>query len=202
MKKPAKPTPAIARLPSRSTLTELLNEWREGGAEAEERLFEIIYPEIRKLAVGNLARESGDVSLDATDLVHECYLRMSRSDQPEWVNRAHFYAIAGRVLRQVLVDHARRRHRKKRGGDQILVAGWDLDTLPASSAGILDIHLALESLARSSPSAARVVELRCFSGLSIEETAEVLELGRTTVVRRWRFARAWLVAQVEAPATS
>ena len=200
MKTPATATGGPPRLPPQGSLTELLNAWREGGAEAENRLFEIIYPEIRKLALGNLAREAGDVSLDATDLVHECYLRLSRGDRPEWVNRAHFYAIAGRVLRQVLVDHARRRHRKKRGGDRILMADWDLDTLPASSAGILDVHLALESLARSSPCAARVVELRCFSGLSIEETAEVLQLGRTTVVRRWRFARAWLVAHVDAPA--
>ena len=179
----------------------MLNAWRAGDSEAGQEVIARIYPQLRRLAGEQLVRSGAEISLQATELVHELYLELVGKRQVSWQNRAHFFAIASRLMRNILVDHARRRLSLKRGGRTVLV---DLHTVPlipaeAPAADLLNLDRALEQLETVSESALRVVELRYFGGLSLEETAEVLGVARSTVIRTWRFARAWLTRALAAP---
>ena len=173
-------------------VTELLQAWRQGDAAAGERLVEKVYPLLRSLARRRLDR--GAMTLQPTELVHEVYLKMNRGAQPDWQNRAHFLAISASLIRDVLVDHLRRKGSHKRG------AGWHrltLDTLSELADAninpdLLDLHEALERLAVLDPTAARLVELRFFGGLEIQDVVPILGLSSATLVRKWRYARAWL----------
>ena len=176
-------------------VTGLLLAWGRGDQSAADRLVPAVYEELRRHAERAMRREGGEHTLQATALVHESYLRLVAQRRVEWRNRAHFFAIASTVMRRVLVDHARARLAAKRGGGaaQISLAGAQ----PASSEGtdeadLLALHDALEKLAALDPDQARLVELRYFGGLAIEETAEALSISPATVKREWALARAWL----------
>ncbi|HWZ85242.1 MAG TPA: sigma-70 family RNA polymerase sigma factor [Thermoanaerobaculia bacterium] len=174
-------------------VTVLLREWSAGDRGALERLMPLVYGELRKIAASHLRSERGSHTLQPTALVHEAYLRLVGQRSVSWANRAHFYGIAAQMMRRVLVDHARRRQAAKRNPWTISVA------LPEGEPGAADrapellaLDLALTELERLDPRQARVVELRFFAGLSVEETAEVAGISTATVKREWRTARAFL----------
>jgi len=177
-------------------VTGLLRAWRGGDSAAHDALVERVYAHLKRLAAAQLRRERAGCSLAATDLVHESYLRLVDQLRVDWRDRAHFFGLAATVMRRVLVDHARRRLRKKRQAPGVATGV----TLASAVAGapeldLLDLERALERLALEAPRAARVVEMRYFAGLEIEEVAEILEVSPATVRRDWTFARAWM--QVE-----
>lgn len=167
----------------------LLRAWAQGDEAAGERLFPIVYSELRRQAARYMRRERRSHTLQPGGLVNEAYLRLAASPDLDWHDRAHFFAIAARVMRQVLVDHARRRRAAKREGLHVTLADADAAAAPPE---LLDLENALKELVVLDPRQARVVELRFFGGLDVEETAEVLSLSARTVKREWQTARAWL----------
>lgn len=174
-------------------VTALLRAWRAGDPEAAERLVRVVYRELRRQAARQLRRERRDHTLSPTALVREAYLRLVGQKRVAWQNRAHFFGLAARMMRRVLVDHARQRRASKRAGSWCRVA---LDDNVAAS-GPRDLDLvaledALQGLSALDPEKARMVELRFFGGLSVEEAAEVLGVSEATLTREWRVARAWL----------
>jgi RNA polymerase sigma factor, sigma-70 family/RNA polymerase sigma factor, TIGR02999 family len=175
------------------SITGLLTELRKGNRDVESRLVSRIYDELRRVAAGYMRRERPNHTLQATALVNEAYLRLMQTPQIPWENRAHFLAIAARLMRQVLVDHARAHGAGKRGRGQQQVT---LDELAIGSqdqpVDILALHEALDRLAAFDPRQSRIVELHFFGGLPLEEIAFVLDVSRRTVERDWRMARAWL----------
>ena len=183
---------------SSADVTGLLVRWSEGDADALERLLPLVYSELRRIASKQLRHERPDHTLAPTALVHELYLRLIDQSRTSWKNRAHFFGIAAQLMRRILVDHARAQQAEKRGG---LVTRISLEEIPgdgeqphedAAASDVLAIHEALERLAAIDPDQARIVELRFFGGLTVEETATVLERSPRTVKREWRLARAWL----------
>jgi RNA polymerase sigma factor (TIGR02999 family) len=177
-------------------VTSLLVEWRQGDADALERLIPLVYAELRKLAQAHLRHEEADHSLQATALVHEVYLRLVNVNRMTVESRAHFMAIAARVMRQILVDHARRRRAGKRGGAATALSLGAVSPhaarLAPVSVDMLALDEALDELASFDPQQCRVVELRFFAGLTIEETAYALDTSTATVEREWAVAKAWL----------
>jgi RNA polymerase sigma-70 factor (ECF subfamily) len=176
-------------------LTQLLVAWGEGDARALEQLAPLVYAELRKLAHRYMNREHAGHTLQTTALVHEAFLRLLCNPQDSWQNRAHFYAIAAQMMRRILVDYARANSRAKRGGGATRIALEDIDVPvaePALNPDIIALDDALEKLAEIDPRRSRVVELRFFGGLSVEEAAHVLRVAPDTIVRDWRVARAWL----------
>ena len=170
-------------------VTRLLRAWAHGDEAAGERLFPILYDELRRQAGRYMRRERRSHTLQPSGLVNEAYLRLAASPDLDWHDRAHFFAIAARVMRQVLVDHARRRKAAKREGCHVT---FDDADAPAAPPELLDLENALQELSVLDPRQARVVELRFFGGLDVEETADVLGLSARTVKREWQTARAWL----------
>jgi RNA polymerase sigma factor (TIGR02999 family) len=179
--------------PSPPNVTELLRNWSDGDKQAQDQLFQIVYNELHRQAAGYLRREHPGLSLQTTDLIHEAYLRLIDQQHVEWQNRLHFFAIAAKVMRHILVDHARSRQAAKRGGSAIRLPleeaivvqqGQDLD--------FVALDEALTRLGEIDPQQGQVVELRFFSGLSVEETAKVLDVSERTVKRDWNVAKAWL----------
>jgi RNA polymerase sigma-70 factor, ECF subfamily len=177
-------------------ITEMLIAWKGGDADALDRLTDLVYPELRRIARRNLGRRAGN-SFDSAALANEAYLKLARAGGIECENRAHFLALCSQIMRRILVDHARHRGFAKRGGNAVRVS-LDEVLLAAQSHGIEVIALneALDALAQIDNRKSRVVELRYFGGLSIEETAEVLEVSLDTVKRDFRMARAWLLAEL------
>ena len=188
-------------------VTEALDALREGDVSARDRLMQAVYQELRMLAHAQRRRERSDLTLNTTALVHEAYFKLLGPNRPGFDDRGHFFSAAARAMRQVLVDHARSRSRKKRGGGQRPVALDavgplpDEDTDARQAAELLDLDAALTQLAELDPRQAQVVECRYFGGLSVEETAEALSLSESTVKREWRSARAWLYAALHNPDT-
>lgn len=181
-------------------VTQLLRRLREGDVGALDRLIPLVYDELRALARAQLRREDTGHTLGSTALVHEAYLRLAGREGLSPADRHHFFAIAAQAMRRVLIDHARTRKRKKRGSGVVLHSLEEgAVTLLQEDAGdeLTAIDEALERLAAASPRAARVVECRFFAGLTLEETAEVLEVSVKTVQRDWLLARAWLRKEVE-----
>ena len=174
-------------------ITQLLNQWSSGSAEALPRLLDIVYPELRKIAASRLRSERPDHTLQATSLVHEAYMRLAHQPGKDWQNRTHFYAVAARVVRAVLVDHARARRRIKRGSGaaSVELTEWNA-SVPAPPVDLLDLDAALKELEAIDAERARIVELRHFAGLSIEETAEALGISESTVKRGWLAAKTWI----------
>jgi RNA polymerase sigma factor, TIGR02999 family len=174
-------------------VTALLRAWNAGDSSALDLLIPVVYDELRRQAARHLRRQPEGHSLRATALVHEAYLRLAGSPGSVWQSRAHFFAVAGHVMRAVLVDHARARQAAKRGGDGLRVT---LDNVAHSDASdgvdILALDAALARLSEVDPKKCRIVELRYFTGLTIEETAEALEVSPATIKREWTAARAWL----------
>jgi RNA polymerase sigma factor (TIGR02999 family) len=176
-------------------LTQLLIAWSQGDARALEQLTPLVYAELRKIAHRYMNRERAGHTLQTTAVVHEAFLRLLGNPQENWQNRAHFYAIAAQMMRRILVDYARANLRAKRGGETTRVAFEDIDapvTEPALDPDLIALDAALEKLAEIDPRRGRVVELRFFGGLSVEETARALQVAPDTVVRDWRVAKAWL----------
>ena len=197
-----KPTPGtdwvglMEALPTR--VTQLLEEWRAGSEEALERLVEAVYPELKKIARSRLRRERPDHTLQTTALVNEAYLRVVDQRDANWQSRAHFFAICSKLMRRILVDHARKRRALKRGAGGYRIT-MDDGIGPQEPRGVdlLALDLALEALEEIDSVEARVVELRFFGGLTIDETAEVLGSSSATVERRWKAARAWLRIEMD-----
>lgn len=178
-------------------VTAWLLAWRSGDRTAVERLVPVLYAELRAVAKRQLAQEARDHTLSPTALVHEAYVRLVQQRQLAASDRGHFLALAGLTMRRILVDHARARGRLKRGGAVRADNADDVDLLdPRALEEILAVDLALERLARDSERAARVVECRIFAGLTLEETAQVLELSTKSVQRTWATALAWLRKEV------
>jgi RNA polymerase sigma factor (TIGR02999 family) len=186
---------------TRQDVTALLRAWGRGDADAGERLLPIVYVELRRQAARLLRRERRDHTLQPTALVHETYLRLIEQRAADWKNRAQFFAVAATAMRRILVDHARRHGARKRGGS------WDrisFDETRRAWPGPPDVEIlaleeALEELAGLDPAKVRLVELRFFAGLSLEETAAVLGVSESTVTRDWRLARAWLFRRLGGP---
>lgn len=178
-------------------VTALLRAWRRGDAAAREALVERVYAHLKRLAASQLRGERAGISLQATDLVNEAYLRLIDQVRVDWRDRAHFFGLAATIMRRVLVDHARRRLSRKR---QHLEVRSGLTLVPAARAApeldLLDLERALERLAAESPRVARVVEMRYFAGLEIEEVASALAISPATVRRDWAYARAWMRAEL------
>jgi RNA polymerase sigma factor (TIGR02999 family) len=178
-------------------VTALLIEWRSGREGAEQQLLPLVHEELRRIAKRHMAGERPDHVLQATALVNEAYLRLVDARRVQWQDRAHFFAMAARLMRRVLVDFARAQKNQKRGGafhrvtlDERLQAGSD------SREDVIAIDAALRSLAAQYERKAQVVELRFFGGLSVEETAEALNISQETVMRDWKFAKNWLMREL------
>jgi RNA polymerase sigma factor (TIGR02999 family) len=178
-------------------ITAMLAAWNDGSAEALDRVIDIIYPELRRIARKHLARRRPGESLESAALANEAYLKLLHSGGIRCENRSHFLALCSQMIRRILVDHARSRGFAKRGGDAQLVP-LDRVLLSAQARGIevLALDEALEALARIDARKSRVVELRYFGGLSIEETAEAIGVSLDTAKRDWRMARAWLLVEL------
>ncbi len=188
--------------PSTGEITRLLVELRSGNREAEVKLVPLVYSHLHRLAAHYMRHERPDHTLQATALVNEAYLRLVSQEETGWQDRAHFFGVAARVMRQILVDHARARQAGKRGGPaEKLPLDEALELSPARSRELVALDDALESLGQIDPQQARVVELRFFGGLTVEETAEVLGISPRTVKRDWRVARAWLHGELSAGKT-
>lgn len=175
-------------------LTRLLHQWGTGDAKALEELIELVYPELRRIASRYLQGRQGQ-TLQSTALVHEAYLRLAGRQEMHWKDRSHFYAVAARIIRGILVDHYRAQRAAKRGGDAERVTLEESFLAPAPSSDpvdLLDLDAALIELEHLDPQQARIVELRYFAGLSIEETAHVAGVSPATVKRDWLVARAWI----------
>jgi len=177
-------------------VTKLLKEWRDGSREALDHLIPLVYAELRAMAARYLSREPRDRALQTTALVHEAYVKLVDQRDVQWQNRAHFFGIAAQLMRRILVDDARRRMREKRGGGVVKVSLEDVP-IPAPAASVdavdaLALDAALTELERLDPDQARIVELRFFGGLTLEETATVLEVSPATVKREWAIAKGWL----------
>jgi len=174
-------------------VTELLRSWGDGDSAALRHLVPLVYADLRQIAARHMRRERHGHTLDVTGLVHEAFLRLAGQRATSWENRHQFFSVAARLMRRVLVDHARRRQAIKRGAAPAVVSLDDEGAFPEPSAWALTaLDDALADLAALDPRKSQVVELRFFGGLSVEETAEVLALSPATVKREWTFARAWL----------
>jgi RNA polymerase sigma factor (TIGR02999 family) len=181
--------------PRPGEVTNLLRLWREGDESARDRLVPVVYGELRRRAAAHLRRERKGHTLRPTDLVHETYLRLLSQD-PGWQNREHLLAVASRLMRRLLVDHARRRAARKRGGLRVTLAE-ELASVPPAEAELLDLEAALEELAAVDPRQVQLVELRFFGGVTIEEAAHVLEVSVTTANRDWAMAKSWLYRRLK-----
>jgi RNA polymerase sigma factor (TIGR02999 family) len=183
---------------SRSEVTRLLHQWTDGRPEALDRLLPQIYDELRRLASSYLRRERPDHTLQATALVHEAFLKLIDQRAVRWQNRAHFFGIAAQAMRRILVDHARAHLAGKRGaGDRRVSLDEALLVTDAPDVDVLALDEVLSRLAVIDPQQARVVELRYFAGLTMEETAEVMHISPATVGREWTLAKAWLYAELQ-----
>jgi len=189
--------------PDSVDITSLLKSWGQGDQRALEQLTPLVYAQLRTLARRCMRNERSGMTLQSTALVHEAYLRLVDVHDVDWHDRVHFFALSAQIMRRILIDAARARAASKRGGGDVRVdhsSAVDLDQIPTddSSAAYLLCALddALESLTQIDPRRVRVIELRFFGGLSVEETAEVLQVSPQTVMRDWRLARAWLAREL------
>src|SRR5688572_11022753 len=193
-------TDGVGRLTEQpaDNVTQLLIELSNGDGDAVDILLPLIYDELRKLAANYLRRERPDHTLQPTALVHEAYIRLIDQSRVNWQNRAHFFGVAAQIMRRLLVDHARKHNAEKRGQDfQKLSLDENIDRAVERSAELIALDDALKTLATFDAPKARMVELRYFGGLSIEETADVLGVTPTTIKRHWRFAKAWLHGEMQ-----
>lgn len=180
-------------------VTILLQAWSEGDRAAGDQLFAVIYGELRRLVRGQIHRSSVPVTIQATEVIHEAYLRLAKQDSTDWKNRAHFFAMAATVIRRVLLDYARGRlaARRDRRRELPLEAALEHEAMSVERAdGLIQLDAALDALRTGDPRRARVVELRYFAGLEVKEIAEVLQVSEPTVKRDWAFSRAWLRTRI------
>lgn len=185
--------------PRGDDVTMLLARWRKGSAEAEAQLMERVQGELRRLAASYMRRERGGQTLQPTAVVNEAYIRLLPQRGVSWENRAHFFGIAARMMRRVLVDHARRRNAAKRDAgpaEPVSISGVASPAREADHVDVLALHDALSKLAELDPRQSEIVEMRFFAGLTVEEIAEVLEISPATVKREWSTAKMWLKRQM------
>ncbi|HEX9982372.1 MAG TPA: sigma-70 family RNA polymerase sigma factor [Thermoanaerobaculia bacterium] len=176
-----------------SEVTQLLHDWSQGNVEARDELLNLVYRPLREIAERHLHRERDGHTLQPTALVHELYLRLVEQRRVSWNDRAHFFAVSAQVMRRILVDYARRRKAERRGGALIPVTISDaLDVCAAENVDVIVLDEAIEKLAAIFPQQAKVVELRFYGGLTLDETAATLGISAATVSREWTMARAWL----------
>jgi len=181
-----------------SDLTQILERAQQGDSKAAEELLPLVYEQLRKLAAHNLAQEAAGNTLQPTALVHEAWLRLVGAPEQDWNSRNHFFMAAAQAMRRILIERARQKSRLKRGGDQQRVPLEELELATnADSETLLLIEEAMERLAKADPVKARLVELRFFTGLSLEEAALVLGVSTPTAKRYWAYARAWLFQELE-----
>jgi len=185
---------------SSEPITALLRRWRAGDSEAASALMPLVYAQLRKLAGRQLAGERAGHTLMPTDLVHEAYLKLSAGELPDAGDRAHFFALCARAMRQVLVDHERRRRADKRdGGERVTLSSFDPPD-PHHAVDLIELDQALHALELLDARKARVIELRVFAGLEFDEIAQVAGISRATLARDFRTARAWLYRELDLPA--
>jgi RNA polymerase sigma-70 factor, ECF subfamily len=189
---PASMAPDSDNAASKEGVAELLAAWAGGDSVARERLVPIVYEELRRLARHYMRGERTGHTLQTTALVNEVYLRLTRIDAMQWRDRVHFFAMAANLMRRVLVDYARQRAREKRGGGVTITSLDDTAAAPEPAVDVVTLDRALERLSAVDPQQGRVVELRFFAGLSVEETAEALDISPATVKRDWATAKLWL----------
>ena len=174
-------------------ITQLLGRWSEGDEKALDQLMPLVYDELHRLAGAYLRREHREHTLQPTALINEAYLKLIQQHNTRWQNRAQFYGVAAQLMRRILVDHARAHYATKRGGDRINVSLKNIGAFGEQpDADLLALHDVLNRLAEIDPDQSRIVELRFFGGLTIEETAEVMHVSHSTVEREWKIAKAWL----------
>lgn len=179
--------------PLANEITPLLVNWRQGNEEALAELLPVVYQELRKIADSYLRRERSDHTLQPTALINEAYMRLVDQSLPQWQNRAHFYGVAAQLMRQILVEHARAQMTQKRGGGaEQIELDEALSYVPEKAAELVALDDALKSLAEFDERKSRLIELRYFGGLSVEETAHVLDVSTATITREQRLAQAWL----------
>jgi len=181
-----------------SEVTGLLKAWAGGDRTALDRLTPMVYAELRRMAGRYMAKERPGNSLQATALVNEAFVRLVEVDNVRWQDRAHFFAVSAQMMRRILVDAARARGSEKRGGAMVKVdLNESIDAIPDRGGELVALDEALDALAKVDPRKAKVVEMRFFGGLSVEETAEVLKISAQSVLRDWKLARAWLMREMK-----
>lgn len=173
-------------------ITVLLQEWRHGDSDALNRMVPHVYLELQRIATQALRRRSANDTLMPASLVNEAYLRLCRSAPVNWTDRTHFFAVAAQLMRRILVDHARARAAEKRGGGLAVTLHEEMASCSSTALDLVDIDAALTALSDLDAQQARVVEFRFFTGLSVEETAEALDISTATVKRDWAIAKAWI----------
>ena len=180
-------------------VTRLLVAWQDGNQQAFDELVPLVYQELRRIAARACRRERAGHTLQATDLVHEAYLRLVDQREGRWQNRAHFFAIAAQAMRRILIDRARRHRAAKRGGGAELIALSDVADWPAvARLDVLALDEALAGLEAFDPGLSRIVELLCFGGLTVKEAADVQHVSERTMHREWKVAKAWLYRAMQA----
>jgi RNA polymerase sigma-70 factor, ECF subfamily len=192
--------PPVTHVTSGNDVTQLLKRWRKGSREAEAALMERVHGELRRLAAGYMRRERAGKTLQPTAVVNEAYMRLLPQRGVSWENRAHFFGIAAKMMRRVLVDHARRKKAIKRDagpGEPVSISGVPSPAREADPVDVLALNAALSALAQIDPRQAEVVEMRFFAGLTVEEIAEVLEIAPATVKRDWTTAKMFLRQQMK-----
>lgn len=184
-------------------ITQLLLQWGTGDRSALDKLLPLVYDQLRRLAQSYLRRNRNSSTLQPTVLVHEAYLKLINQEQTSWQNRAQFFGLAAKIMRDLLVDHARRARAAKRGGDNFSLSLSEADQIGNSpNLDLLALNEAMNELAKFKPRHCQIIEMRFFGGLTIEETAEVLAISHATVERDWNFARTWLYRQLKSIADS
>lgn len=181
----------------RQGVTALLQEVNNGAANASEELLPLVYDELRKLAQSYMQNERPEHTLQATALVHDAYIRLVDWENVSWQNRAHFFSVAAHVMRNILVDHALKRKTKKRDFGQRIELTEDISFTGGHDVDLLDLNESLNVLGDFEPVQAKIVELRFFAGLSVEETAHVLDISPATVKREWAIAKTWLYRRLK-----
>jgi len=199
----ATPSEALVRTAVSKDVTELLADWTDGDQEALDKLIPLVYDELHRLASRQLRRERSDHTLQTTALVHEAYLRLVGQRNANWQNRAQFFGVAAQLMRRILVDYARTHKASKRGGNYHRISLSEGTILSEdSSPDLTELDEVLDRLAGIDPQQSRVVELRIFGGLTVEEAAEVMGISARTVKREWSMARAWLHQQIRRTGTT
>ncbi|HEY0460827.1 MAG TPA: sigma-70 family RNA polymerase sigma factor [Pyrinomonadaceae bacterium] len=179
-------------------ITVFLKAWSGGNREAADRLMQLVYKELRKLAAKYLQKQHSDHTLQPTALVHEAYMKLIDASQVDWQDRAHFFAVAAQTMRHILVDHARAATADKRGGGvQKIALDEAVSFSEKQDIDLIALDEALQQLAEQDATQSRIIELRFFGGLTVEETAAVLKISPATVKREWAMARAWLYRQIK-----
>jgi len=183
---------------SSGSVTKLLVEWKQGDEDALNKLIPLVYVELKRIAKAKLKNEQANHSFQATVLANEAYLRLIGCDNIDWKNRAHFFGVAAQLMRNILVDHARKNIAEKRGGDRYRLSLCDIpDLAKEKDLDLIALDDALNELSLIDPQQSRIVELKYFAGLDMEEIAEVLSISTATISRDWKIAKLWLLQQLD-----